>query len=111
MTLVLDLAHPITNNNLKDVIEWLNEGACVIIHDAFQLGRVYHPHCPEWPRDLAKQPVIYVDVALTPGLLNDGEWDWEIKNATNIQECACALRSHLRDPKAWKRCAHLSLAE
>lgn len=83
-----------TNNNLADIIRWLNENNCVFIHNGPYGGRFFHK-CSEKAIDfndlLNKTDVIYVDVSSHSNLLVDGEWNWYIENAGH-KECTCGLR-------------------
>lgn len=43
------------------------------------------------------QRFIYLNVSKIPRLLDDGEWDWYIKNA-GFDECTCSLKITSSDP-------------
>lgn len=108
---VLDLKHPITTNNLVDIIEWLKEGAYVVIHNRFQYARYFHLKCTgeeKDPNDLKSLRVIYLDVQSMNSLLNDGEWEWYIKKQ-GIPECTCSLKKRMQDPNDLEHSIHLKL--
>lgn len=119
---ILDLKHGISSNSLHDVCEWLKEGAYVIIHNNYINGRYFHHRCPQTNEKMEKNqfllqqdvkfPVVYLDVKSMPGLLDDGEWEWYIKNEANSNECTCFLKdylSHLSKSKDIGRSIHLCL--
>ena len=106
-TSVLDLKHPVTNNSLIDVIEWLKEGAYVVVHDHFRSGRYFHYKCPGKEK-LEELRVVYLDVESMKGLLGDGEWEYYIKEE-GIAECTCILKERLRDPNDLVHSVHLIL--
>ena len=92
----------ITTNNLLDVINWLKKGYYVIIHTTN--GRFYHK-CLE--NDLGEDKYvteyinthrfIYVDISKMPGLNDDGEWEYYIKNE-GFNECTCSIKNAASDP-------------
>jgi hypothetical protein len=90
-----------TRNNLADIIDWLGEGDYVVVHDGYRYARYFHSKCDETngavDQLLDNCRVIYVDVASLPGLLDDGEWDWYIKNAGH-KECKCQLQQRCSNP-------------
>lgn len=105
---VLDFKHPITSNTLVDVLAWLEEGAYLVLHDHFKRGRYFHKKCDRDNEDeVSNLRVIYLDVDRLPGLLDEGEWDWYIKQ--KAAECTCRLKSRLSDPNGLMHSVHLSL--
>lgn len=109
---ILDLKSPITDNSLVDIINWTKEGACVIIHNKFKYGRYFHPRCGTSDQDLDSNydnlRVIYLDVSSMPGLLEDGEWNYYVKEK-GTPECTCDLKKSLSNPNGWKHSVHLTL--
>lgn len=88
-------------SHLADIVEWLRLGDHVVVHNAFKHGRYFHSKCfsSKEPVELAlaNHRNIYVDVSAMPALLNQGEWDDEIRGAGH-QECQCELKARLSDP-------------
>ena len=85
-----------TTNNLRDVVDWLNKDAYVVIYS--KNGRFFH-HCTkttltdiEIKDYLDTHRFIYIDVSPMPGLLDDGEWNWYITHA-GFDECECPLKA------------------
>lgn len=68
-----------TQNNLSDVIKWLQDGHYVVIHA--ENGRFFHK-CnnnitdKEVEEYINSHRIIYVNVTKLPGLLDDGEWNF-----------------------------------
>lgn len=85
----------LTSNNLVDVINWLKLGAYVVIHN--NNGRFFHKCTSQILSELAvneyinEHRFIYVDVSKLPGLLNNGEWNYYIKEA-GFDECKCSIK-------------------
>ena len=98
----LDSSPKTTNNNLKDIIDWLRLGDFVVIHNDYKFGRFFHTNCPvsngEIGKTLENSRVIYVNVKSLAGLLDDGEWEYYIKD-NGHRECTCDLKEHVLDPK------------
>lgn len=68
----------VTNDSLKDVINWLKKGDLVVLF-CRNLRLVY--------RITDKEPNRKITVELSgPSLLNEGEWPWYIKNAGATQQ-------------------------
>jgi len=90
------------NNSLLNIMNWLQSGAYVIIHN--ENGRFFHKCRKENLRDdeikdyINNHRFIYIDVSKMPGLLEDGEWNWYIKNG-GFDECECSLKEVSSEPK------------
>lgn len=83
----------VTSNGLLDVITWLKLGDYVVIHNDFKYGRYFHSKCPNNSDNfIDNHRIIYVNVHHMPGLLDDYEWEWYIKDA-GYDECICELKS------------------
>ncbi len=91
-----------TENNLGDIIRWLKKGDYVVIYDVFS-GRFFHKcekkdlNAEQIDKSLKNCRVTYVNVNRMPGLLDDGEWNWYIKEA-GMDQCTCNLKDRLSDP-------------
>lgn len=86
----------VTKNNLADIIGWLKKGHYVVIYDSF--GRFFHK-CSKTAMTKEESDLymdshrfIYVNVSKIPGLLDDGEWNWYIKDA-GFDECTCSIKN------------------
>ena len=90
----------ITSNNLQDVINWLELGAYVVVHT--NSARFFHKCTKKILSDdeikeyINTHRIIYVNVSKLPGLLDDGEWNWYIKNA-GFDECECCIKKRASD--------------
>lgn len=99
----------VSNNNLGDIIEYLNNGDYVIIHDGIRNGRYFHHKCPnENTEYIENNRVIYINVSKMPSLLDNGEWEWYIKSVGH-SECTCNLKTLLSDSKNAKYKYFLSI--
>ena len=96
-----------TTNSLRDVIDWLKKGDYVIIHNNYKHGRFFHSKCPQGTDK--DHRIIYVDVSKMPGLLDDGEWDFNIIDSGNV-ECTCCLKDkYSKYPKKGPGTFHMVL--
>lgn len=85
----------LTTNNLNDVISWLKLGAYVTIY-VNRYARSFHTCNKNLSEEEAEEYVkthrfIYINVSKLPGLLDDGEWNYYIKQA-GFDECDCAIK-------------------
>ena len=91
------------SNNLVTVINWLRHGDYVVLYDGIERARFFCPCCSssagiqkdtdidaEWE----KRRTIFLDVGDMHGLLDEGEWEWYIKNE-GFKECQCVLWQHV----------------
>lgn len=84
-----------TKNSLSDVINWLKAESYVVIYD--RGGRFFHKCNKETLTNdeiteyLNNHRFIYINVSKMPGLLDDGEWNWYIKQS-GFDECECSLK-------------------
>jgi hypothetical protein len=110
----LDAPLVTTRNALTDVIGWLADGAYVVIHAA---GARFFHKCEAGVRSdaevrafLENHRVIYVDASSMPELLENGAWNWLIKDA-GYDECACSLKGRVSDPRGILHAARVALIE
>lgn len=86
-----------TNNNLFDVIQFIKDKNVIALHTE-RACRVFHSlsfEQPETKASLQNVRVIYLDCNKLTGLLEDGEWEWYIKQAIqDVKELG--LKSELR---------------
>ncbi len=75
-----------TNNNLADIIRWINDGYFVTIYAEGRYGRRY---CKDIIN--CKGP-IRIDVSSYASLLDDGEWNWYIEQSGTP---ACDTDQHM----------------
>lgn len=68
-----------TDNNLVNVIQWVKDDNIVVIY-AQTSSRIFGNNSDP---DLEKTRVIYINCNSFPGLVNEGEWNWYIKEAIN----------------------------
>jgi hypothetical protein len=69
----------ITNNSLKDIINWLKNGYIVCIHSYSRQMYYYSEEILDEPL-INDKSIIYVNVKKMSSLLDEGEWPWYIKN-------------------------------
>jgi hypothetical protein len=101
----LDTRPESTDNDLIDIHNWLKLGDYVILHANMRTGRAFHACCSgqvltddQVKTFLENTRVIYVDVSDWPGLLNDGEWEWCLKQEGH-HECTCELKNRVTRKK------------
>lgn len=111
----LNTAPPLTSNNLVDIITWLSAGDYVVVHNQYKVARYFHSKCEgqvcsdeEIQRQLEHCRVLYLDVASLPGLIDDGEWEYYIKEAGH-KECTCLLKTRCADANHLPHSFHFSL--
>lgn len=108
----LDTPLTLTSNNLADAIRWLKDDAYVVVHAVN--GRFFHV-CKgdEMSKEqiqefLNTHRIIYIDVSRHKGLLDDGEWNYYIKEA-GFNECICSLKGRVNNPNDIPHKTHLKL--
>lgn len=67
----------ITANSLFDILKFLNDGNIVCMHEN-NVGIYYHKY--KILEKITDEILIYIDLSKNPGLMDDGEWPWYIKN-------------------------------
>jgi hypothetical protein len=67
----------LTNNNLGDILRFLQEGHIVCLHFDGKGKYYYSPTTCNW------NTWVYVDIQKMPALLNDDEWPWYFLDAGN----------------------------
>ncbi len=76
-----------STNQLKDIIDWLNEGDIVVITNNFGKYYTFHNKCNE-VTDISQSRVIVIVCETLPGLLDVGEWEYYIRGTKN-DDCRC----------------------
>ena len=91
-----------TSNSLLDVINWIKLGAYIILHT--NKARFFHI-CTnktlsedEIEKYINTHKFVYINVSKFPKVLDDGEWDFCIKNQ-GFDECRCSIRSKASNTK------------
>jgi hypothetical protein len=69
----------LSNNSLKDVIEWLKQGHFVCIHTKDIWKYYYFKPISDFVKN--DQILIYIDLSKDPSLVSEDEWPWFILNA------------------------------
>jgi hypothetical protein len=69
----------LTNNNLGDILRFLQEGHIICLHYDRKGKYFYSPTTCTWTM------WVYVDIQKMPALLNDDEWPWYILDAGNTE--------------------------
>lgn len=89
-----------TRNSLKDVIDLLKLGDCVILRSDTD-SQVYH-NCSNAPKDKERWDdirIVYLELhGHSASLMDEDEWPWYIKDA-KCTECTCQLKDKVVDPK------------
>ena len=62
-------------SNLTEILKWLGDGDCFCIYTSYS-GRCFYK---TQEVDKIEGRMIYLDVSSHPGLLDDGEWNYYIK--------------------------------
>lgn len=95
-----------TNNMLADLVGWIKEGDCVVLHAPGHAAQIYHNCVVNKPDDQkgvsgdTKEPsldgirVIWFNAANDPDLLLEGEWPYYIKEG-GCRECTCSLKDRV----------------
>lgn len=77
-----------TNNQLVDVIKWVESGDIVVLYNQYGQLRKYHNKCEENTK--YDDRICCIECNKLPGLLDDGEWNYYIENANNKNKnCTC----------------------
>ena len=66
-----------TSNNLLDIIKWMYLGNHVLLHHKGTRQILYH-----YPKKVSEdKPILFkINLLYMPSLLDEGEWEWYIKN-------------------------------
>jgi hypothetical protein len=75
------------SNQLKDIIDWLKKGDIVAITNKFGQCYIFHNKCNE-VKDILQSRVIVVVCETVPGVLDEGEWEYYIRETKN-DDCKC----------------------
>jgi len=68
-----------TNNCLRDIITWLQNGHIVSLY-SYSINKQLYFFSKETLQEIGDEYIIYIDLQKDVSLLNDGEWPWYIKN-------------------------------
>jgi len=68
-----------TNNCLRDIITWLQEGYIISLY-SYSINKQIYYFSKESLDEIGTEHIIYIDLQRDPYLLNDDEWPWYIKN-------------------------------
>jgi hypothetical protein len=96
-----------SNNNLNDVISWVQLGDLVYLKNKDGWGRPFHNVASEVSTEeeiitiLTNNRVIVIDVSDFPNLLDDGEWNSRINQSCDDPECVgcscCTVCTYVKD--------------
>ena len=67
----------LTNNALKDIVEWLKEGYFICLHTKDIWKYYYKTQTKDYVKD---ELLIYIDLTNHPELVCEDEWPWYILN-------------------------------
>jgi hypothetical protein len=67
----------ITNNSLKDIINWLKQGHIVCLYTN-HLSKLFYKNATI--DFIQKEYLIYINLNKTPELISEDEWPWYILN-------------------------------
>lgn len=68
-----------TSNNLLNVVTWLRAGHIICLHNSYNHKTEQFYYSAETLESVTNQQMIYVDVVNWPGLLDEDEWPYYIK--------------------------------
>lgn len=94
MSANLDKEPVSTNNTLADIVTWLGEGDCIILHaphaDVAIERATYHNKCAENKEGklVNKTRFIFVDLS---SVVQQSNWPWHIMDA-RCKPCKCACK-------------------
>lgn len=84
-----------TNNQLADVLGFLNKGDIVVIFNNNNVFRIFYKS-KESIEDLTDKRIILIDCQTVPGICDDGEWNYYITTAGNIESTSVDLLQKIR---------------
>ena len=91
-----------TSNSLKDVIDWIKDGNCVILYSKGKPSLIYHDCNKELKR------VIFIEIIMMPSLLDEGEWPWYIENS-GCKQCSCIIKDKILNKEHLDNIFHYKL--
>lgn len=85
----------ITTNQLADVLGFLNKGDIVVIFNDSNIFRIFYKS-KESIENLTDKRIILIDCQTVPGICDDGEWNYYITEAGNIESTSVDLLQKIR---------------
>lgn len=85
----------VSDNSLLNIVNWLKDDNYIIIHSIYESARFFHKceKLKDVDEYIKTHRFIYINLSKTiRGLLDDGEWNWHIKNA-GFDECTCEIKN------------------
>jgi len=84
-----------STNQLLDVIKWLRNGDIVVIFNDNNVFRIFY-QSEEYLNNLTDRRIILIDCQTVPGICDDGEWNYYITEAGNIESTSVDLLQKIR---------------
>lgn len=84
-----------STNQLLDVIKWLRNGDIVVIFNDNNVFRIFY-QSEEYLNNLTNRRIIMIDCQTVPGICDDGEWNYYITEAGNIESTSVDLLQKIR---------------
>lgn len=85
----------ITTNQLADVLGFLNKGDIVVIFNNNNVFKIFYKS-KESIENLTDKRIILIDCQTVPGICDDGEWNYYITSAGNIESTSIDLLQKIR---------------
>ena len=82
-------------NQLLDVIKWLRNGDIIVIFNDNNVFRIFY-QSEEYLNNLTERRIIMIDCQTVPGICDDGEWNYYITEAGNIESTSVDLLQKIR---------------
>lgn len=84
-----------STNQLLDVIKWLKNGDIVVIFNDSNVFRIFYKS-DDYLNNLTDRRIIMIDCQTVPGICDDGEWNYYITEAGNIESTSVDLLQKIR---------------
>lgn len=84
-----------STNQLLDVIKWLRNGDIVVIFNDNNVFRIFY-ESDDYLNNLTDRRIIMIDCQTVPGICDDGEWNYYITEAGNIESTSVDLLQKIR---------------
>ena len=84
-----------STNQLLDVIKWLRNGDIVVIFNDSNVFRIFY-ESDDYLNNLTDRRIIMIDCQTVPGICDDGEWNYYITEAGNIESTSIDLLQKIR---------------
>jgi len=84
-----------STNQLLDVIQWLRNGDIVVIFNDNNVFRIFY-ESDDYLNNLTDRRIIMIDCQTVPGICDDGEWNYYITEAGNIESTSVDLLQKIR---------------